>query len=198
MSGKAAAVEEVVIDVDDGGKKRKRKKLLIIGAIVFLLLALGGGGGAYYFLVFKKSAAKGAGGGDHGAAAESARAEEEAAHAKPPVFVALERFVVNLQSDSTDRYLAMEVELKVAAPEIAERVKQHVPEIRNDIVLILSGKKVEDVNTREGKERLRLEIRDAANAKIGVRKGAPPQGAESDQKTRSGVLDVLLTSFAIQ
>jgi hypothetical protein len=96
-------------------------------------------------------------------------------------------------------------------------------EIRNGVLLLLSSKKVEDLASMEQKNRLRDEIREAANKPLGIETpvskpaetavvtAAPPVGAAHvietpkpaagttrDSAADSGVLEVLLTSFVIQ
>lgn len=204
MSGKAAAAPAE----GEGGGGGKKKKLLIIVIALVVVLALAGGGAAWFFLHGKK---KGKG---HGKAAdEHAEQVDEAdgdgghdeedepeddSKKKPPVFVSLEPFTVNLSSEASDRYLQVGIDLKVAAPDIADKIKVHLPEIRNAILLILTSKKVDELNKIEGKNRLRVEIRDAVNKPIGLYKAPPEHADVLKWKPKKGAVDVLLTSFVIQ
>ena len=169
-----------------------------------------GGGGAWFFLQGKK-----------GSVEESA--ESKAKARTPAVFEKLDPFVVNLADRG--RYLQVAMELKVADAKTAEQIKKVLPEIRNGILMVLSGKRAEDVSSAEGKLRLQLEIRHAANKPLGVEFLLPPlmkglpEGteqavidqarAEFDQSSDAarasiakvegmGVTDVLFTSFVIQ
>jgi flagellar FliL protein len=73
-----------------------------------------------------------------------------------------------------------------------------LPEIRNGILLILTSKKVDELGKVEGKNQLRVDIRDAVNKPINLYK-APPESADSLKwKPKKGAVDVLLTSFVIQ
>ena len=194
-------------DGTEAPKKGKGKLLLIIGLVVLLAV---GGGGAWFFLQGKK------GNGEEAA-------EPKARSKAPAVFEKLDTFVVNLADRG--RYLQVALELKVADAKIAEEVKKVMPEIRNGILMVLSGKRAEDVSSAEGKLRLQLEIRQAANKPLGIDfVPAPlmktfPEGTEqsvideakaefekASEAARAlltkvegmGVIDVLFTSFVIQ
>ena len=211
MSAKAAAT---VVDLgagDGGDGKKKKKKLLLIVAILVVVLAAGGGAAAFFLMGGKKKgkAHKKADAEEHAEAQadeeegtddEHAADEEEAdeGHKKPPVYLSLDPFVVNLAAESADRYLQVAIDVKVSAPEISEKVKQHLPEIRNGILLILSSKTVEELATLEGKNKLRNEIRDAVNKPLGFYKGAPAGSEGKSKPPKKGAQDVLLTSFVIQ
>jgi len=204
MSGKAAA-SPAEGEVGGGGKK---KKVLIIVIALVVVLALAGGGAAWFFLHGKKKGkAHDKSAGEHAEQADEADGNgghddeeegEDDSKKKPPVFVSLEPFTVNLSSEASDRYLQVGIDLKVSTPDVADKIKVHLPEIRNAILLILTSKKVDELNKIEGKNHLRAEIRDAVNKPIGLYK-APPEHSDLLKWTpKKGAVDVLLTSFVIQ
>jgi len=214
MSAKAATATVVDgVAPEEGGKKKKKLLIIIVAALV---VVLAGGGGAAWFLMGGKKKPKGKhkkgdevaeahdeGGDAHGDGAEEGEGdgEEDEDHGdskkKPPVYASLEPFVVNLSSEAADRYLQVGIDVKVSDPGIADKIKVHLPEIRNGILLILSSKKVEELNTVEGKNRVRVEIRDAVNKPLGMYR-RPPEGMEMKYTPKKGAQDVLLTSFVIQ
>jgi flagellar FliL protein len=184
MASKAAATVVDLGQAEAGGATKSKKKLIIIVAAAVLLV--GGGGAAAYLFLFGKH-----GTAEHGNAKDVAADEAEdegGAKGKPPVYLSLDPFV---------RYLQVGVDVKLSSPEMMDSVKQRMPEIRNAILLILSSKRVEDLNTLEGKNVLRDEMRDAVNRAIGKYKPAP-EGSDRKTKPRTGAQDVLLTSFVIQ
>lgn len=158
-------------------KKRRLLKILLP-----LLLLLGaGGGGAWYFLQDREAPAPGKAG-----AAKAAKAAK-AVPAKPPVFVALEPFTVNLQhEDASPQYLQIGLALKVADLTIVEAVKLHTPEIRNRVLLLLSGKSARDISTVAGKQALSTELAREIGQPLA---GSVPAAA---------INAVLFTSFVIQ
>jgi flagellar FliL protein len=152
--------------------KRKKGKLLVI--LLVLLLLGGGGGAAWWFLVGSKSGAAG-----HGQKKEEGE--------KPPIFTHLEQFTVNLQkTDAEDHYLQVEMDLQVADDKVTEKVKLHMPQIRNAMLLLLSSKTAGDLASVEGKQKLSAEIVANTNKILGVK------------DPKQGVLGVYFSSFVIQ
>lgn len=144
------AKTETASEADGGAKGGGKKKLILI--IVGLVLLLGIGGGTGWFFLHKK--------GDHQVAAKPKPAT-------PPVFVTLEPFVVNLAGE-VQHYLQVGIDLKVADGHVGDAIKQHLPEIRNGVLLLLSSKQIEELGTLEGKNQLRQEIRAAVNKPLGI------------------------------
>ena len=147
-------------------KKSKKKLFLIAGA----LLLAAGGGGAWYFM------------GNQGG--EGAPAKQEAP--KPPVFVNMEPFTVNLQPENGDQYLQVQFTLQVADQTQVEQVKLYMPLVRSRVLLLLSSKKASEISTPEGKKKLQEEI--ITTIKQPFTPQSPPQG----------VTGVFFTSFVIQ
>lgn len=157
MSAAAAATDAPA--PKNGGKK---KLLIIIAAAVLLL----GGGGTAALVIMKKKAAEAAAAaeeGDDGAAAASGEhAPAHKAHdpkAKPPAFVPLDPFVINLADHDADRYAQIGIVLQVTDEHASEEIKNYLPAIRNNVLLLLSHKTSADLSGREGKETLAKEIR---------------------------------------
>ena len=158
---------------DETAAPKKRGKLLIILAAL-VLLGGGGGGAAWYAL-------KGE------ATPDGKPVAAKPAPSKPPVFIALEAFTVNLQhDDSTAQYLQVGLSLKVADPAAVEAIKLRMPEVRNRVLLLLSSKKASELATPQGKEALSADLVKEINKPLG--------GAEGGQ----GIETVLFTSFVIQ
>lgn len=119
-------------------KKSRTKLLLVLG---FLLLGLGGAG-AWYFLA-------------QPAASPKAAKQEPP---KPPIFVSLETFTVNLQSGSAEQFLQVDLTLQFTEEADAEIVRQHMPEVRNRLLMLLTSKQGAEISTVEGKKQLSQEI----------------------------------------
>jgi flagellar FliL protein len=170
------------------GPRKKAGRGLLIG-LVAAVLVIGGGGLAAWLLMSRS---------DDGA---------KRAVQATPVFFPLEPFVVNLTGD-VESYLQVGIELKVADTGVSDRIKEHLPEIRNGVLLLLSSKRPEELATLEGKNKLRHEIRAAVNGPLGIQTPSAPAAVQATSATgvpasstasdEQGVLDVLLTSFVIQ
>lgn len=149
-------------------KKGKGKLIAII--LVLVLLAGGGGGGAAWFFLGGKGDAK----------------DKPAPPPKPPVYAPLEQFTVNLQPEVEEQYLQVSMTLKVADQKVVDQLKQHDPELRNRLLMILTSKGPSQLNTMDGKRQLANEI--VAAARRPFTEGQPEQD----------VLDVHFTAFIIQ
>jgi len=90
--------------------------------------------------------------------------------------------IVNLAGSNAERYLKVTMSLAVADRPAVLNLERHGARLRNDLIDILSTKTVDDILKPEGKEILRDEITDAANATLGEPK----------------VIDVYFTEFVIQ
>jgi len=154
--------------VEGAPKKGKRKLLIIIAAVVLLG---GGGGAAWYFLHAKKA------GDEHQVKHEDP--------AKPPVFVKLEAFTVNLTAEGEEHYLQTDIELKVVDAKVSDNIKAHMPEIRNNVLLLLSSKTASALSSMEGKQKLSNEVKEQVNKVLHA-------------KDADGVSGVFFTSFVIQ
>lgn len=158
-------------------KSGKGKLFMIIGIAVVLI---GGGAGAFFFMRGgKKDDAK-----TKQTAAAAAAAAPKAA---PQYFKFDPAFVVNFAGDDGNRYLQVAMEAMTRDLKVSEAIKENEPAIRNDMLLLLSGQKLEALNSAEGKETLR------ARALETVRKVVGDEGY--DGKLIEGVY---FTSFVIQ
>lgn len=127
-------------------KGKSKKLVMLIAALV--LLAAAGGGAAWYFHQKATSAdVKGEGG-------DGKPAKKEAG--KPPVFNTLENFTVNLSGG--DHFMQLGIVLQLKDEETAEKVKVFLPVIRNHILLLLSAKTAEELESPKGKQALIAEV----------------------------------------
>lgn len=164
-----------VVPIDENAEpapapKKSKKKLVLLLAVLVLLL--GGGAGALFLF----------GGGEQPAAA--ARKPEPP---KPPVFLPLEQFTVNLQPDGAgDQFLQIAFTLQVADQEQVDLIKTYMPLVRSRLLLLLSSKKASEISSVDGKKKLSDEI--IAQVKQPFIPKGPPQA----------VTGVFFTSFVIQ
>jgi len=155
------------VKADAPAVKSKKPLFLMLGIAV---LVLGGGGaGAWYFTQPK-----------------SAHSQAKAEPPKPPVFINMEPFTVNLQSEDGDKFLQTAFTLQVKDDAQVEIIKVHLPQVRSRLLMLLSGQKAADILTPEGKNRLAQEIVAQVNQPFEPK--APPQT----------VTGVFFTSFVIQ
>ena len=148
--------------------KKSRKKLFIVLGLVLVLA--GGGAGAWFFL-------------QPGATPATAATAEK----KPPVFVTLEPFTVNLLPENGDHYLQVGVVYQVGGDKAVDAMKTYMPVVRSRILLLLSGKHPSDLSQLEGKQKLVGELLVAARESL-------PEGANPER----GIDGAFLSAFVIQ
>lgn len=120
-------------------KKSRKKLLLILGCV--LLLGAAGAAGAWYM---------------NKPQAGPVKVKQEPP--KPPIFVSLETFTVNLQPDPAEQFLQVDLTLQLADEAGAELIKQHMPQVRNRLLMLLTSKKSSEISTIDGKKKLSQEI----------------------------------------
>ena len=130
-------------------KKGSALKFIIIGVAV---LILAGGGFVAWQLFFAQES------GD--TAQEAIPSDDQVAEideASTKAF-ALETFVVNLNDPGGKRYLKTNIALEYATEEMGEELKRRLPQLRDLILLLLSSKSLDDIQTVDGKIALRREL----------------------------------------
>jgi flagellar FliL protein len=203
-----AAAAPPVADADVVAPKTGKKKLIIIIAAVLAVLLVGGGVAAY--MLKHKAAAEAAAEAEDG---DAPAAEEE--HAKkdekkvPPVFVALDPFVVNLADRDAERFAQIGVTLQVDDPKFAEELKLYLPAVRNGILMVLAHKTSAELLERSGKEQLAAEIMRESVRPMGIiipvdEPSADPEATDKPKKKKkkpvehNPITSVNFSSFIIQ
>lgn len=144
--------------------KPKSKKLLIILPLLVVLL---GGGAAGAYLKFFKAPAEGA---------------EEKKQEESFVYYEMDTFMANLADPGGKRFLKATVKLRVSSPQTLEECKLRGFEMRDLILMLLTGKEAEELIRTEDKQALKKQMLEAFNRIL--RKGQ--------------ALDVYFTDFLIQ
>lgn len=155
-------------------KKGKLKFILII--VIALLLAVGASvGGTWYFM--NKSQQK-----------EEKAPEAAAAPVKAPaIYMALDpAFVVNLTQNGKQRYLQVSMTLMTHDQAALDALKVHLPVIRNNLVMLLSGQDFATLASPVGIEMLRQKVT------------ASVQEVAQKEVGKLGVDQVLFTNFVLQ
>jgi flagellar FliL protein len=152
--------------------KSNRMLFIILGAVLLLLIA--GGAGAWFLLGSKANH-----GGEHASAKE--------APGKPPVFMALEPFTVNLQmEEGAQQFLQIGMTLQVADQAQTDLIKLYLPQVRGRLLMLLSSKRASEILTVDGKKQLAGEIVSQVKESFSG-KGPKPE-----------LSDVFFTSFVVQ
>jgi flagellar protein FliL len=136
-----------------------KKNIIMISAVVLIVLAIIGGG---FFMLWQKLSAM-----DKPKEAEAAKAPEKVEHGgMGPVF-SLDSFIVNLSDQGGKRYLRITLGLELDDAKSTEELTKRLPQIRDSILMVLPSRKVEELQTTEGKNSLRTEIISKLNELFG-------------------------------
>ena len=163
---------------DDSAKKPgKSKKLIVIIAVLVLLLAVAGGGAAWF--LSKRNAA------DEDGEAVSAKSHEPVV---APTFLPIDTLVVNLADNGGERFVQLGITLELADGKTADLVKQHMPSVRNGIIMLASQRTSDELLAREGKEKLAADILREVSQTLGI--DAPVSKKRAKQNDDDGAEDV--------
>lgn len=102
------------------------------------------------------------------------------------LYLPLETMVVNFGGKSPARFLQVDVQVMTREKEVKGAIEKHMPVIRNDLLLLLSNQKYEQVSTLQGKEKLREQVLET------IRKDL------KEQEAPDAVEAVYFTSFVMQ
>lgn len=189
---------------------KRGKKLIIIAAsaVLTLLLILGGVGFAAYKM------GRGAAAHTDQAGEETADAKDEKSDAKkeekkdepkkPPVFIAVDPFTVNLQPETSnggDQFLQMVVTLRVADEKKGEELKAYMPQIRHEILNLAGSKKASEITSPDGREDLADDIKDVVNEVLGYeppKKNRRKKSEKEEPVEEPPVMSVFFTQFIVQ
>lgn len=153
---------------------KSRFLVTLLLALVIVMLAAAGGAGAWWFMF-----------GRHAAPHPAEVAAAPVVEVKPPVYTELKPFTVNV-NDADGRMLYVGLSLQMQDQADIQTLNQHLPEIRNRILMLLSSQKIDSLSSPQDKERLANDI-----------KGCITSPLES-ATTTIGVRLVLFTDFIVQ
>ena len=156
-SGEASAVPPV---------KSKKKLFIIIGGVVGLILLLGVP--AAFFLLKSKPVVTGEVGEsagiavDDGSLVEGAEDEDEYDENETPLgaIFPMDSFVVNLTGG---KYLRIQIQLEFEEREVPKRFYARLVPVRDRILSLLASRTQDDISSQQGRDALRLEIKDLIN-----------------------------------
>lgn len=138
----------------------KKKSPMLLTIIIVIAALLVGGGGAVTFLMLKSK-------GKTTAEKTPEKAPEKASAKQNkigPIHM-LEPFIVNLAGTGKN-YLKVEIGLELSDEKLKNEVENKLPQIKDSILLLLTSKTFEAVQSSEGKLALKNEIQTRLNTFI--------------------------------
>lgn len=179
----------------------KSKKMLLIVVAVVLILVFAGLGTVMYLNKQRAAAELG----------DEERPVAKHVETAPPTYLPLDNMVVNLADQGGERVAQVGITLELQNAAAAEKVKQYLPTIRSDVLLLVSQRTSEELLKIEGKEKLAKDILRAAAEPFGglddeeeeVETSKDGSKPKSTRKRRRAAVDqpvqrVLFSSFIVQ
>lgn len=163
----------------------KNKKMILLGVIALVLIGASVGGTLAVVGMFSapeevEEGAEGEGAeGEGGEGGEPPLKQAIYYPIKPPIMVSFE-------ARGRQRLMQAEVTLLTRESDVVATVEQHMPMIRNSLVLLMSGQIYEDIQTAEGKELMRVQATQQLQQLIEAEIGKP------------GIEEVLFTNIIVQ
>jgi flagellar protein FliL len=185
------ADEDLDLDSGDGGNapKSSKKMLIIIIIGVLLLVTVAVLGTLFATGVFDDSSEQ-TESSENAEAVDADPDSEESVGSEKPEDVSywpLEPpFVLNFEGKSKAKYMQIGMEVATISDKAQAAVQKHMPVIRNEVVLLLSGQKYEEMVTPDGKEQLRAELIETINKIL------------KQHNVRIGIHKIYFTSFVMQ
>jgi flagellar FliL protein len=177
---------------EEDEEKPKSNSTLKILIIVLIVLFLVGGivGGLFAAGVF--------GGSD----ANEEESDEEEAPGEAIYIPVDPAFVVNFPAGSQARFLQITLEIMTRSAQVEAQVNEHMPVIRNNLLMLFSSQTFESVSTLEGKESLREQALETVQTIIEEEAGGggeEDEESEEDAGSTSGEVEAIyFTSFVMQ
>jgi flagellar FliL protein len=159
----------------------KKKKLLLIGAIVAIIVVLAAGAGVAYYLMMDDSEAP-----VDGEVAEEAEVLEATPLERPIYHELRPEFIITFDANNRQRYMQVQVTVVTRDPATVEGLVKHDPLIRNSLIMVFSAQDYLQLQTSEGKAKLRLEATEKIQELLLVETGS------------EGIETVLFTNLVLQ
>lgn len=162
MADEKATTTEIPAPPASSGGSESKSKILIGLVILNMLVVIGVG----FMLVKSRSSEVNNPAKEIEQVIEGEKKTAEAEKHQPEEIgkvIPLETFIVNLAGSKGRKVLKVNMELEAKGVDVIQEIDNRKAQIRDFIIIILSSKTYEEVSTKEGKDRLRNEIRDNIN-----------------------------------
>lgn len=142
--------QDLELDLEEGEEGEESsggsKKLIII--IVAAVLLIGGGAAAFFMM-----------GDDSAEVAESENPDGEIVEEKgPAIYVGVPNAITaNLPGDKRGRTVQIKISFLVRSAEAKDHIRQHMPQLKNDILMLVSQKNANELKLPEGRQKLQAE-----------------------------------------
>lgn len=180
----AAAPKKEAASADESASKKK-KMFMIIGLAVTLIAVSIGGTVFALKMLYPASASD-----------ESAK---KASVLAPAIYHELTpNFTITFNVNGRQRYLQTAITVLYRDPKLLDQLTLHMPAIRNGLVMLLSSKNFDELQTEEGKETLRAEALDVIRGQLQKEREILVARGKGDKVSSANIEQVLFTNFVMQ
>lgn len=165
-------------EAPEGEAKPKSNKMIIIIVAVLALVIGGAGAGVAVMMLGKKSGGK-----------EAAEETEGKVEAQKPAhyFEMTPPFLVNYQWNGRAHYLQVTIAVMTRNKDVLDLIQEHMPVIRNNLMLLLAAQDFDGMRSMEGKESVRQLMFDEVQKIL-----------KEQQEDTEGIEQVYYTNFVMQ
>lgn len=164
-----------------------KKTLIIVIVAVLLLLAAAVGATLFFTGAFSGHAAAAPAAATSAADPHAAAAPAAGAHGTGPIYLPIEpAFVVNIEDGALVRFLQIQTNLMSHDQTVIDSVDKYLPRINNDLILLFSAVKMDEIRTVEGRQHLQQQALDTVNKVLVAETG------------RGGIEAVYFTKLVVQ
>lgn len=150
------------------------KKIIMIFGGALLVGILGGVGGALIFKLMQPTPVGQSAEAEEQAKAEEAATKEEPVETRTAIYFEIHpAFVVNIGSTERTRFLQIDVVVMGYEQSDIKAFEEHIPAVRNDLLLLFSNQDAEDLLTSDGKTMLREKSLEVVRAAMLKKYGKP-------------------------
>ena len=175
---------------DAGTGAGGKKKLFLIIGVAIALVALSIGGTVVALKVFSPAPTT---------VESEVNAEPQHTVLAPAIYFELTpNFTINFNVSGRQRYLQAAITLLHRDPALESLLKLHMPAIRNGLVMLLSSKSFDELQTDAGKESLKSEALEVIRSQLQKEREILIANGKGEGVSTADVEQVLFTNFVMQ
>ncbi|QIR76930.1 flagellar basal body-associated protein FliL [Sulfurospirillum diekertiae] len=163
MAGKKPEDGDVTVE-----KKPKGNMVLIIVIVLLVVILIGGGAAAFLLLgsSHEEAAATTTSQQDVKTEKKKTTSKKSTDHLAIGPMYPMAQFIVNLLSESGNRFLKVSIDLELSDPKLQPEMDHKKSLIRDIIIRTFSSKTFEEISTLKGKDKLKDEVLDKINENL--------------------------------
>ncbi|RLA99095.1 MAG: flagellar basal body protein FliL [Deltaproteobacteria bacterium] len=149
--------------------EKKKSPMMLIILLLLVILVLGGAAAGYFLFMAPKT--------KEAEAKNATKAAPQAHQVQQGTYIPqrgtlagpigpikdLDTFIVNLTDAQGTRYLKVKIGMELSSDQLSAEIDKKLPQVRDEIITLLSSKSFADVSTVAGKRELKREIISAVN-----------------------------------